>query len=85
MKEQLTNRGLARVAVIAAAAMMLVVSPAFAQKDKEDKTNQRSVDGLVTDKARESYRWRRCSVKDLKTLQIRSFITKPTANIIFIH
>ncbi len=76
MKEQLTNRILGRVAVIAAAAMMLVVSPAFAQKDKEDKTNQRSVTGLVTDKAENPIDGAVVQLKDLKTLQIRSFITK---------
>jgi len=77
MKEQLTNRILGRVAVIAAAAMMLlVVSPAFAQKDKEDKTNQRSVTGLVTDKAENPIDGAVVQLKDLKTLQIRSFLTK---------
>ena len=77
MKEQLTNRILGRVGVIAAAAMMLlVVSPAFAQKDKEDKTNQRSVTGLVTDKAENPIDGAVVQLKDLKTLQIRSFITK---------
>jgi len=77
MKEQLTNRILGRVAVIAAAAMMLlVVSPAFAQKDKEDKTNQRSVTGLVTDKAENPIDGAVVQLKDLKTLQIRPFITK---------
>ena len=77
MREQLTNRILGRVGVIAAAAvMLLVVSPAFAQKDKEDKTNQRSVTGLVTDKAENPIDGAVVQLKDLKTLQIRSFITK---------
>jgi hypothetical protein len=77
MKEQLTKRGLARVALLTAAVMMLlVVSPALAEKNKEDKTNQRSVTGLVTDKAENPIDGAVVQLKDLKTLQIRSFITK---------
>jgi len=77
MKEQLTNRIPGRLAMITAAAMvLLVVSPALAEKDKEDKTNQRSVTGLVTDKAENPIDGAIVQLKDLKTLQIRSFITK---------
>lgn len=77
MKEQLTNRISGRLALITAAAMVLsVASPALAQKDKEDKTNQRSVTGLVTDKAENPIDGAIVQLKDLKTLQIRSFITK---------
>lgn len=77
MNEQLTKRIRGRVALITAAAMVLLVAaPAFAEKDKEDKSNQRSVTGLVTDKAENPIDGAIVQLKDLKTLQIRSFITK---------
>ena len=53
----------------------VAVSPARAQKKTEDRQT-RSVQGVVTDNAESPLEGAVVQLKDTKTLQIRSFITK---------
>jgi len=65
--------------VITVALMLLLALPAAAQwkkdKDKEN-ANQRSAQGVVMDAAENPLEGAVVQLKDSKTLQIRSFITK---------
>lgn len=63
---------------VAVAALAGVVTiPAYAQKkDKSEDSTKRSVQGVVTDGAENPIEGAVVQLKDTKTLQIRSFITK---------
>jgi len=66
-----------RVIATIAIAMCLAASPSFAQKkEKDDKSPQRSVAGLVLDKSDNPVDGAVVQLKDTRTLQIRSFITR---------
>jgi|SRR4051812_22345969 len=54
----------------------IVGAPAQAQKNKNDDRQTRSVQGVVTDDADNALNGAVVQLKDTKTLQIRSFITK---------
>jgi hypothetical protein len=63
--------------LVAAIALAGVVSvPAFAQKKDSNERQTRSVQGVVTDNAETPLEGAVVQLKDTKTLQIRSFITK---------
>ena len=57
---------------------MLLLAPALllAQKKKDEDLNMRSVQGTVTDSAEKGVAGAVVQLKNTKTLQIRSFITK---------
>jgi hypothetical protein len=67
------NRRLLSLIVLLTA---LVIVPAFAQKKEKEKPNERSVSGMVLDKADNPLEGAVVQLKDMKTLQIRSFITR---------
>jgi hypothetical protein len=63
--------------LVAAIALAGVVSvPAFGQKKDSNERQTRSVQGVVTDNAETPLEGAVVQLKDTKTLQIRSFITK---------
>jgi hypothetical protein len=64
-----------KLACAAVCALLLSASMAFAQKKKED-ANIRTVQGSVTNAAGEAVNGAVVQLKNTKTLQIRSFITK---------
>ena len=73
----LNRRRATSVGLVGLLTFIIMAAPAFAQKkDKEDKSNQRSVTGVVLDKGDNPIEGAVVQLKDLKTLQIRSFITK---------
>lgn len=61
--------------LLAGAALVALAFPAFAQRKGEDTTT-RSVQGTVTDASNALVEGAVVQLKDTKTLQIRSFITK---------
>jgi hypothetical protein len=64
-------------AVLAAIALAAVVTlPAHAQKKENEDRQTRSVQGVVTDNADTPLEGAVVQLKDTKSLQIRSFITK---------
>jgi hypothetical protein len=68
--------------ILVAAILMLVVAPAgFAQKKGESPT--RSLQGVVSSPADQPVSGAVVQLKDLKTLQIRSFITQPQGTYYF--
>jgi Carboxypeptidase regulatory-like domain len=64
-----------KLACAAVCALLLSASVAFADKKKDD-ANVRTVQGSVTDTAGEAVNGAVVQLKNTKTLQIRSFITK---------
>jgi len=66
---------LQKLGCMAVCALLLPASMAFAQKKKEE-TNVRTVQGTVTDASGEAVNGAVVQLKNIKTLQIRSFITK---------
>jgi hypothetical protein len=64
-----------RKAAWVALLLTFLVLPALAQRKGED-TNTRSVEGLVTDASEAVVNGAVVQIKNTKTLQIRSFITK---------
>jgi hypothetical protein len=71
------SRNLNRYAVALTAAMLLVCTSAvFAASKKGDDQNVRSVQGTVADAAENPVNGAVVQLKNTKTLQIRSFITK---------
>jgi hypothetical protein len=64
-----------KVLIIAAVAASCLALPALAQKKGED-TNVRTVQGTVTDTNDSAVEGAVVQIKNTKTLQIRSFITK---------
>ena len=70
-------RNLAAVALLGAS--LLAVSPvasAQSRKEKREEASKRSLEGLVTDASENAVVGAVVKLKDLKTLQVRSFITK---------
>src|SRR5262245_24633016 len=61
---------------VLAAALCLIPEAAAQKKDKEQEANQRTVQGVVTDTADAAVDGAVVQLKNTKTLQIRSFITK---------
>ena len=65
------------VALVAAVALAgAVTMPAYAQNKDSDERQTRSVQGVVTNDAEAPLEGAVVQLKNLKTLQIRSFITK---------
>jgi hypothetical protein len=56
--------------------LMVVALPVYGQKKDKDDSNTRSVQGVVTDDGDNPLDGAVVQLKDTKTLQIRSFITK---------
>ncbi len=76
-----TTRPLVMTAAVAVVALMLIPggqAPAQAQsrKEKAEEASKRSLEGLVTDEAENVVVGAVVKLKDMKTLQVRSFITK---------
>lgn len=66
-----------RKSVVAALLLALLAAPlAFAQKRGDDSGNTRSVQGNVTNAQGEAVNGAIVQLKNTKTLQIRSFVTK---------
>lgn len=67
-----------RILIIFAAGVLLAAVPAAVAADKKDReeTAKRSVEGAVTDGGENAVVGAVVQLKNLKTLQIRSFITK---------
>ena len=63
-------------ALILMAASAAVVAPAQSRKEKAEEASKRSLEGLVTDSADNVVVGAVVKLKDLKTLSVRSFITK---------
>ncbi len=61
---------------LALALMFLLRAPGFAQKGKDQEASLRSVSGVVTDVAGTPVDGAIVHLKNTKTLQIRSYITK---------
>ncbi len=64
------------VALVAMAAAFAVVAPAQSRKEKAEEASKRSLEGLVTDAADNVVVGAVVKLKDMKTLAVRSFITK---------
>ena len=69
-------------AVLAAALLLLGASSAFAQKKKGDEQN-RSVQGTVTSTSDQAVPGAVVYLKNIKTLEIRSFVTKDDGSYYF--
>ena len=67
-------RGLLLFGIVLAGVGML---SAQRNQDKKEDANQRSVEGVVTDGARNLVPRAIVQLKDMRTLQIRSFVTQP--------
>jgi hypothetical protein len=72
-----------RMWMFVALALLLSVPTAFAQKKKGEDLNTRSVQGTVTSADDTPVNGAVVQLKNLKTLQIRSFITKEDGNYYF--
>ncbi len=66
-----------------AAAVFTLCSPAMAQKKEKEDPNVRSVQGVVTDQTGNAVQGAVVHLKNTKTLQIRSFITKQDGSYAF--
>lgn len=64
------------LAIMALITALLAV-PTWAQKKEKEKPNERAVVGVVLDKTDSPIDGAVVQLKNLKTLEIRSFITKP--------
>jgi hypothetical protein len=53
-----------------------VLTPRNQNQDKKDETNQRTIEGLVSDDAKNPVAGAVVQLKDTRTMQIRSFITQ---------
>ena len=62
--------------IFAALLLMLLALPLFAQKQRKEDTNTRTVQGTVTDAQGNNVNGAVVQIKNAKTLQIRSFITQ---------
>ncbi len=63
---------------------LLIAAPALPfQKNKKEDTGTRSVQGVVTDPNDNPVEGAVVQMKNTKTLQVRSFITRPDGNYIF--
>ena len=65
-----------RFGLLAAMALLVCAAPAFAASKKGEDQNVRSVQGTVTDASDNAIDGAVVQIKNTKTLQIRSFITK---------
>ena len=65
-----------RVGLLAASALLMCAASAFAASKKGEDQNVRSVQGTVTDAGDNAIDGAVVQLKNTKTLQIRSFITK---------
>lgn len=72
-----------RVLVLMAAALLLLASASWAQKKKKGEETTRSVAGVVTSAADSGVVGAVVQLKNTKTLQIRSFITKENGSYYF--
>jgi hypothetical protein len=73
MSRNVSHRGLRR---LRAAACVLLLAAGAAWADKKEDTNIRSVQGVVTSAQGEAVNGAVVQLKNTKTLQIRSFITR---------
>lgn len=76
MRSVLTVRGIVAVALLSVAAATL----AGQGKGKNEDANVRAVEGVVTDADRNPVPRAIVQLKDLRTLQIRSFVTQAQGN-----
>jgi hypothetical protein len=63
--------------------VLALALPVFAQNNKKNQPNERSVSGLVTDGAGAPLKGAVVQLENTKTLQIRSFIAKDDGSYIF--
>lgn len=68
-----------RRALLTVTVLLAMCGAAFAQRnqDKKEDANQRTIEGVVTDSTRALVPRAIVQLKDMKTLQIRSFVTQP--------
>jgi hypothetical protein len=70
--------------LVAIAFLIALASPAtFAQKDKKNQPNERSVNGAVTDTSGAPLKGAVVQLENTKTLQVRSFIAKDDGAYVF--
>jgi len=74
MQENLRYPALRRIGVVLACALLLMTGPVCAKKD--ENANIRSVQGVVSNEQGEAVNGAVVQLKNTKTLQIRSFITR---------
>jgi hypothetical protein len=70
----MTRRALLTVTILLA---MCGGATAQRNQDKKEDANQRTIEGVVTDSSRGLVPRAIVQLKDMKTLQIRSFVTQP--------
>lgn len=63
--------------LLAGLALIITATGMFAQRRKDNEPAVRSVEGMVRDQAETALEGAVVQLKDTKSLQIRSFITKP--------
>lgn len=71
------------LALALVAAVILTAGPASAQKKKKDSEQTRSVQGVVTGPDDKGVEGAIVQLKNTKTLQIRSFLTRPDGTYVF--
>ncbi|MDZ4802637.1 MAG: carboxypeptidase-like regulatory domain-containing protein [Bryobacteraceae bacterium] len=76
MNRRFMLRGWAAVAMAVVAALAIAVAPAAAQKKEKEKPNERGVVGMVLDSADSPIEGAVVQMKNLQSLEIRSFITR---------
>ena len=76
MNRRALLRSASAVAIAGIVAFCLAVAPAAAQKKEKEKPNERSVVGVVLDNGDNPIEGAVVQLKDMKSLVIRSFITR---------
>lgn len=77
MTRRLTVRAMLAMSMLLA---MVVAASAQRNQDKKEDANQRTIEGVVSDASRNLVPRAIVQLKDMKTLQIRSFVTQAEGN-----